>query len=428
MDDTAVNEPQSPPAGAALRFRYLQALWSRRLASMALAGAGMLLVLPWQWLVIVPVLLLLAALLADDSPDAVAPLRDDWLMMAALGGYGLTWLVMAQWHGESVRGVAHAWPVALAIAALVAFAKLRATATWLWAGLALGSLAGGAWAIWQKLIEGSRRVEGHEPFNAILYGNLGLLLGLLCLAGLGWAWSRQARWRWSLLMVAGGLSGLLISALSGTRGGWIGLPLAAWVLYRGHVSRMSVRWRLGLLSTLLLLMAAAYLVPQTGVAERVENARVGVERYFTGDDDMNSISARVEMWKGAVELIGERPMTGWGMAGYRTLMIERSEEGRQDPLLRRFWHAHNDALDAWVKRGLPGLLALLGLYVTPLWLFARGIGSGSGERRSLAVAGTLLAVAYIDFGLTYSLLAYPAGGWIYALLLVLFWGLYRQAR
>lgn len=234
---------------------------------------------------------------------------------------------MAQWHGESVRGVAHAWPVALAIAALVAFAKLRATATWLWAGLALGSLAGGAWAIWQKLIEGSRRVEGHEPFNAILYGNLGLLLGLLCLAGLGWAWSRQARWRWSLLMVAGGLSGLLISALSGTRGGWIGLPLAAWVLYRGHVSRMSVRWRLGLLSTLLLLMAAAYLVPQTGVAERVENARVGVERYFTGDDDMNSISARVEMWKGAVELIGERPMTGWGMAGYRTLMIERSEEG-----------------------------------------------------------------------------------------------------
>lgn len=428
MDDSAVNEQESIPAGTPLRFRCLQAAWSRRLAAVALAAAGMLLVLPWQWLVGVPVLLLLAALLADEAPDATTPLRDDWLMMVALGLYGLTWLVMAQWHGESGRGVAHAWPFALAIAALVAFAKIRVTATWLWAGLALGSLAGGGWAGWQKLIEGSRRVEGHEPFNPILYGNFGLLLGLLCLAGLGWAWTRQARWRWSLLLVAGGLAGLLTSALSGTRGGWIGLPLAAWLLYRGHARRMPARWRLGLLSTLLVLVAAAYLVPQTGVAERVENARVGVERFLTGDDDMNSISARVAMWRGAAELIGERPMSGWGMAGYRSQMIERSEEGLQPTLLRRFWHAHNDVLDAWVKLGLPGLAALLCLYFMPLWLFARGIGSGSGERRSLAVAGTLLSVAFIGFGLTYSLLAYPAGGWIYALLLVVVWGLYRQAR
>ncbi|MBA2777344.1 O-antigen ligase family protein [Billgrantia kenyensis] len=400
-----------------------------RLAAMALLlpGAAML-VLPWATLTVVPLLLLLAALLGNEAESAAFPRRDDLLLGTALVLQGSVWVGMLVIKGEGRAGLADAWPFALGLITLFALSRVRISATWLWAGLALGSLSAGGWALWQRAIERASRASGHEPMHAILYGNLGLMSGLLCLAALSWSCARRERWPWTLLLIAGGLSGLVASAFSGSRGGWIGLPLAIWVLYRGHGRLLPWRWRISLLAALVALLGSLYVLPQTGVASRVDNALSSLQQYAAGSDEMTSVSARFEMWRGASQLILERPLSGWGSSGYQAAMQERGAAGVQHPDLGRFWHAHNDFLDAWVKRGLPGLLALLALYLVPLWLFARGVNSGSGEQRALAVAGTLVPVAFIDFGLTYSFLAYPAGSLIYVLLITLLWGLYRQAR
>ncbi|MGR2736927.1 O-antigen ligase family protein [Billgrantia sp. Q4P2] len=409
--------------------RNLKGQLQAGLAAMAmLALGGAMLVLPWGTLVVVPLLLLAAAWLGEEGQVDAFPRHEDLLLAAALGLQGCVWVGMLLVHGEGTDGLADAWPFALAVVALLAFARVRVHATWLWAGLALGSLAAGGWAIWQRVVDGTARASGYEPLHAILFGNLGLLMGLLCFAGLSWSFARRGRWPWSLLLIAGGLAGLLTSALSGSRGGWIGLPLAIWVLYRGHGRRLSLGWRVTLVAALMALLGSLYAMPQTGVATRVDNAVNSLRQYVAGDDEMTSVSARLEMWRSSSQLILERPLLGWGGSGYQATMRERGAEGVQDPALGRYWHAHNDILDAWVKRGLPGLLALLALYFTPLWLFARGVGAGSGEQRALAVAGTLVPVAFIDFGLTYSFLAYPVGGLVYALLITILWGLYRQAR
>ncbi|MCE9662457.1 O-antigen ligase family protein [Halomonas sp. M5N1S17] len=418
------------------QYRPMPLMLSRRLrdqchgplAAMALLfSAFAYLVLPWPLLVAVPLLLILAALAAGKDQLDGFPQRQDKVLMMVLLLYGVCWVVVELAHGMRFKGVRDAWPIWLAMVTLVAMVRLKPSAVWFWTGLALGSISAGAWAFWQRIIQGTSRADGQDPLHAILFGNLGLMTGLLCLAGLSWAMTRNERWRWILLMALGGLAGLMASAMSGSRGGWIGLPLAIWVLYRGHGKRLSLRWRLMVGACLLALLGSLYMIPQTGVAKRVHNAVSGVQQYVAGDDEMTSVSARLEMWKGASQLIAERPIVGWGTREYRAAMRERGAEGAQDPSLGRFWHAHNDVLDAWVKRGLPGLLTLLALYMTPLWLFARGIGSASGERRALAVAGTLLPVAFIDFGLTYSFLAYPMGGMVYALLLVILWGLYRRS-
>ncbi|MFQ3787477.1 O-antigen ligase family protein [Halomonas sp. A29] len=409
--------------------RNLKGQLQAGLAAMAMLtlGAAML-VLPWGALVLVPVLLLAAAWLGEEGQVDAFPRREDLFLALALGLQGCVWIGMLLVHGEGADGLVDAWPFALAVAALLAFARVRVQATWLWASLALGSLAAGGWAIWQRMVEGTARASGHEPLHAILFGNLGLLMGLLCFAGLSWSFARRERWPWSLLLIAGGLAGLLTSAFSGSRGGWIGLPLAIWVLYRGHGRRLSLGWRVTLVAALMALLGSLYAMPQTGVAARVDHAVDSMRQYVAGDDEMTSVSARLEMWRSSSQLILERPLLGWGGSGYQDTMRERGAEGVQDPALGRYWHAHNDILDAWVKRGFPGLLALLALYFTPLWLFARGVGAGSGEQRALAVAGTLVPVAFIDFGLTYSFLAYPVGGLVYALLIIVLWGLYRQAR
>ncbi|MCE8015069.1 O-antigen ligase family protein [Halomonas sp. MCCC 1A17488] len=414
------------PGSMSRSWRAVCQAWLSALAMLTL-GASML-ALPWEGLIVVPLLLLAAAWLGEEGQVDAFPRREDLLLVAAMGLQGLAWVGMLLLHGEGASGLVNAWPFALAMVALVAFARVRVRATWLWAGLALGSLAASAWALWQRVVEGTTRANGHEPLHAILFGNLGLLMGLLCLAGLSWSFARRERWPWSLLLIVGGLAGLLTSALSGSRGGWIGLPLAIWVLYRGHGRRLSLGWRVTLVAALMALLGSLYAMPQTGVATRVDNAVNSLRQYVAGDDEMTSVSARLEMWRGSSQLILERPLLGWGGSGYQAAMRERGAEGEQDPALGRFWHAHNDILDAWVKRGVPGLLALLALYFTPLWLFARGVGAGSGEQRALAVAGTLVPVAFIDFGLTYSFLTYPVGGLVYALLITILWGLYRQAH
>lgn len=422
-------EHDSMRAEPAAMTRALKVAYPAWLASLALLLMGTsILVLPWAALLGVPMLLLAAAWRSEEGWIDTFPRRQDLLLAAALGSQVLVWSIMPLVHGEGTSGLNDAWPFALGLVALVALARVRVSATWLWAGLALGSMAAGSWAVWQRVIERTVRADGHDPFHAILFGNLGLMMGLLCLAGLSWSFARRERWPWSLLLVAGGLAGLIASAFSGSRGGWIGLPLAIWVLYRGHGRRLPLSWRMTLMAALVTLLGSLYVMPQTGVASRVDNAVTSLRLYVAGDDEITSVSARLEMWRGSSQLILERPLEGWGNRGYQEAMRERGAEGVQHPSLGRFWHAHNEVLDAWVKRGLPGLLALLGLYFTPLWLFARGVGSGSGERRALAVAGTLVPVAFIDFGLTYSFLAYPAGSLVYALLVTLLWGLYRQAR
>ncbi|WP_108444336.1 O-antigen ligase family protein [Halomonas denitrificans] len=351
--------------------------------------------------------------------------RRDRRLMLALVLQGGIWLVAGLWEGEAGDALGGAASIGMGLTLLVLLCRLTPAIGWLWIGMALGGIGAGAWALWQRLADGVLRADGHEPLHAILFGNLALLTGLSCLAGLVWAWPRVRRHLWLPLLAGGAFGGLLASLLSGSRGGWIGVPLALWVIYRGQGRRVARRWRLIGMGGLLAMTIALYVVPQTGVQARVDHAVSSLQRYLQGDEEMTSVSARLELWRGSLALIAERPWRGWGNEGYRAGKARLIREGELDPELGRFWHSHNDVLDAWVKRGVPGLVALLALYVTPLWLFARGIRAACPRQRSLAIAGTLLPVAFIDFGLTYSFLAYPAGLATYAAWLAMLWALYR---
>ena len=187
-----------------------------------IAVAGMLiapLLLPMgYWLA--PLSLLLIALLAWRHGAApLSPAGPLWCAAALLLGLGAAELAAGLWHGE----LALAWPTVLAalLAAAVgpAVCRLRPALAWWWGGLALAAIGNGLWALWQAGVEGARRANGHGEVNAILFGNLALLSGLLCLAGLGWAWQQESRRRWLVALLLGAAGGLLASALSGTRGG-----------------------------------------------------------------------------------------------------------------------------------------------------------------------------------------------------------------
>ncbi|MBR2513434.1 MAG: O-antigen ligase family protein [Halomonas sp.] len=347
--------------------------------------------------------------------------RGDGLLLALLLGVGVVEVMVGVWHASLRQALPLAGAAWLAALALVMI-RTAALKTWgWWAGLALAGIGAGGWAAWQKLGLGLTRATGHPPLHSIFFGNFALLSALLCLAGLGWAWHQQAtRFYWSMLLLGGAAGGALASVFSGTRGGWLILPLVLCVFYYGYTHRWRARWRWLGMCSVFVVMLVVYVAPQTGVAKRVDRAVSEVHRYIEGTG-FGSVGARLEMYRGALWLIRDQPFIGYGHRGYDPAMQRLKKKGVINPELGNYWHAHNDLLDAWVRRGVPGLLMVLGLYLVPLWRFLPGLRSENPKQRSFSMAGVLLAISFISFGLSYSFFAYPAGIAVYASWLILLW-------
>jgi O-antigen ligase len=310
----------------------------------------------------------------------------------------------------------------------------------LWRGAIGGALAAFFLAAWQRWGLGIERPGG--LLNPITFGDLALCLGLLSLVA---ALDREATPRpyWPL---AGALAGLGASLLSGSRGGWIVLVLAAWPLIRCR-GQLPHAVAIGVMPLTLLLCGTAYLTPQTGLSRRVDAAVNDVGAYMQGSAAATSFSVRLELWKAGLMLTRQHPWTGQPTEAYQRQMRQWVAEGRiSDTVLAPPVppHLHNDALQALVTMGVPGLLSRAAILVAPLWFFGdalrRASTTGSARRAlaasaaaasvaapiqssaACALAGLLLVLAYCCFGLTEVIFWSLKASLFYALMVFLLMG------
>ncbi|UYF99259.1 O-antigen ligase family protein [Halomonas sp. GD1P12] len=316
------------------------------------------------------------------------------------------------------------WPrllvLLLSVLTVCALPRLYVSAANVFVAFAVTGAAVGAWALWQFAGQGVERASGQAPFHAILFGNFSLAAGVVCLAGLPWAWQQPKRWGWVMLVAAGALGGLDASLLSGTRGGWLALPLTVWMLYRAYGRKWPLRLRGGISVVIAVLVIGLYSLPQTGVQQRVNSAMSESLDYLNGEAH-GSIGVRLELYRVTLQLIAERPWSGYRLQEYRNVLKTLNEQGRVSSGVTEHWHAHNDILNAWLRYGALGGLATLLLYVAPLWFFARRLHGGCPDRDPLALAGCLLALLFFDFGLSYAFFAYPivlAAYWVWLVVCV----------
>ena len=100
--------------------------------------------------------------------------------------------------------------------------------------------------------------------------------------------------------------------------------------------------------------------------------------------------------------------------------------GQAHPFVLQFDHGHNEALDLFAKRGLPGVLALLVLYAVPWAIFwptrrrlAADLHRPEGTALALRLVGLALPVLYLGFGLTQAFLAHNSGNMFYLFMVML---------
>ncbi len=298
---------------------------------------------------------------------------------------------------------------------LVAQPRRRA----LWWGVIAGALVALPLVAWQRLVLDIERPGG--VFNAITYGDLSLCLALMALAAAAdfRGGARQAIWP-----ALGALAGLAGSILSGTRGGWIALALAAVAFLRhGHLAPGG-RVRALLLASFALFVAS-WFVPALGMQGRVAQGVFDVRTWIDGGSAFSNVGIRLELWKSAFMLVAEHPWFGLDPADYTLELADWAVAGKIDRVVLTMPHMHNDALQAVVTGGIPGLVAWFGIIAAPFAFFARAMrgAAASGARTfAPALAGMLLVICYFSFGLTEVIFWSVSSSLFYALMVFLLMG------
>lgn len=343
------------------------------------------------------------------------PLNALYFPMLMLLGFFLVQLADIVFHDLTLRFLDKPIRFLLAAFILTLLAKFPPKLSYFWVGIILGAIGSGGFAIYQRYELNIYRAHGYEYF--IQFGDICMLFAVLCLAGIIWAKQQNKQWLWIVLFIVGFVLGVEGSLLSLTRGGWLVLPLLIVLYPLCFPSEFSAKKLMLFIFSTLLVLLALYVIPQTKVKIKIDEAISDVSNYQHGNWQ-TSQGQRLIMWKTAIDLFKQKPIFGWGERSYLEAIKQKVASKELPEKFLEFNHAHNEFIDAMVKRGTIGLLALLILYIGFFIYFFKHTKHQSANVRSTAFAGVLLISSYTTFGLSQGFLSHNSGVMVLAFSLI----------
>jgi O-antigen ligase len=373
-------------------------------------------------------LFLLAALfLYKDGRAALARHWGEtrWVVFAFLFNFAFAVLVYAVRPHASLSNLEKPARMFFAVSALMLVLVLRPSRRALWWGVIAGAIAALPLIGYQRIWLNVERPGG--LMNAITFGDLSMCLALVAMAA---AVDFRHSTRQALWPALGALAGLAASVMTGTRGGWVALVLAAVVFIR-HSHLVPSRRVRALLLASFALFGSTYFIPAVGMQDRVAQGVYDVRTWFEGGSAFTNVGIRLELWKGAGMLIAEHPLFGLDPTASRAALAHYVQQGRLDAVVLPMPHLHNDALQALATGGIFGFLAWFGILATPLAFFARAMGRRADtttQQFAPALAGMLVVLSYFSFGLTEVIFWSVKGSLFYVLMVFLLMGFCLNAK
>lgn len=314
----------------------------------------------------------------------------------------------------------------LAVPILFLLLKAPPRLSYVWAGLVVGSVSSAAIALWQRQWLDINRATGFVT-SAIPYGNISLMMGVLCVAGLFWAniQLRHVRF-WQIVLLLGAVTGFYSFIASETRGGWVAVPFVVVLFCIAFARNRGIRSvaRVGVIAVLVL--GTLYLTPSTGVKMRFDLAVKQMQMYRHMGDSDTSVGERLGAWRIALSQIPTRPLLGWSYKDYSAERQRLFVEKKIDSNVLALVNTHNNYIEVALHQGLVGLLALLSLYFYAFWRFCRRLTHPDITVRVLAVSGASLLASFFMFGMTQVILGRNNGILFFLMTLCIFWGCMRH--
>lgn len=314
-------------------------------------------------------------------------------------GMGLGW-----WHGYKASYYEAYVPMLLAPLIVNAVVVAKPPVAMLWLGAAAGASLAGLVATYQSLVLNIGRAGGAMN-NVIMFGDLSVVLSMFTM--FGWIyWGRAQKSRWiHVTFLLGTLLGLVASLLSGTKGGWLSILMLAvvfvWLTFdRWHWFKKLIIANL----VLAMIVMAAFFAPADLVVNRITNGLNGAQIWLeTGKITEGSVSIRLEKWSQGLNMVRDKPLTGWTTEGSMAEIDRRLRSTDAGEYPGGSWtQTENDLLQVGIVHGLPGIAASAFLYIGIIVGFVRARQRWSDHALwvGLASAGTVLIVLMLEFGLS----------------------------
>ena len=185
------------------------------------------------------------------------------------------------------------------------------------------------------------------------------------------------------------------SAWIGTAAGLATLGVLALVAAHANGSKTVVQKHQVVMPIVLLVVAAGFfllILPQS-------NVLLTRATSLQGGAAVNTWAIRQHTWRGAMQMIGQRPLTGFGLGLYPYYQKAYTNDGmaisRIGGAASLGEQAHNFYLQTAAELGLPGLLLIAASLVTFLVAGVRRVGQmDAGLRRSLLMGSMASVVAF----------------------------------
>lgn len=239
---------------------------------------------------------------------------------------------------------------------------------------------------------------GSYFLNPIHFGDLSLILGFLSLFSVNWV--RKDPVPVLILKVSALAAGIYSSIQTGSRGGWVAVPVLAiiWTLYHSKEKTLT---KSALVIALIVSASFVSYILFDEIHNRIDGIYRDLVAFYHGDKD-TPIGIRFQHWKAAVYLFTRSPIFGVGPDGFSQMMGPLSQAGfiTKEAAYEGMGEVHNEILAATVRLGLLGLASILSIYFVPLVIFAQTVKSGSHLKKTAGMLGLCLVTGFLIFGLT----------------------------
>lgn len=327
-------------------------------------------------------------------------------------------------HKNNIKNVDQSCRYLLAMPIFLVLLKAPPRLTYLWAGVIVGIILSTVIATWQ-LMHGYDRVEGY--LNIIHFGNIALIYGVFCVAGIFWAYTYSLqKKRWYILFSLGILSSIYSIIASGSRGTWTAVPAILILIFITFVNKKNFKIMLMAGISAIFVIGLLFSIPSTKMQERANDVVSDITNYVYNHDPRSSVGARLEMWHGAMLSIPKKPITGWNEKDYAQELETLVSENKLNPIVLEFSNnLHNNFIQTLVFQGIIGLIALLSVYIYTFYFFCKRLQSPNQAIKILSFCGATLVISYFLFSMTQVILGRNNGIMFFLMALITLWACVR---
>ena len=262
--------------------------------------------------------------------------------------------------------------------------------------------------------------------HPILFADLVLSMTVMLLMGL----STIKKWNHKLTLIVAAvlLLGVTAVVLSKTRGTLVILPILVVMLFWQIKSRFSTKTNAIVVLMVPIIALIIYLIPATGLQQRLDNTFSNVQKYSQGTHKATSVGTRFEMWKASLLVFEKKPLLGVGWGNYQETAQQFVDEGKVNKSAIAWNNPHSEYFSVLVNGGLISLFALMIVFLVPINQFRKLLLFNDSEVRAYALAGIVLVVGYMGYAFSESIFERTIPTAFFAFYLALFFALANRKK